>query len=353
MFKKLQDNQSGAALMIVLFIVILVSIVGTTMLATTTYGLKAVEMTKQEQAEFYRAEGAIEIVMAEMEAYTNNDKRGPYAYLKEMTNINPRIINIGGKSVKVEILAPENSNNVNPGTKEQSVTVTLKANYELDSNVTRIVKFNVNVTTEGLSHTRDVYNLANYQEFIDTTKNNKNDRLYDESILGGIEIEDYTNIYNSLGTLKPQNNTIDFIGNDDVKNKDFIFSDGLTRVEDIVLEGKNHPIIIPENSVVYVNKIDLGGSGNSTQIVVNGALIVDELVHGGSSIITINSGMIVKKGIPSTSGFNINSENPTGISCKLLETACTVIDGFNSSNNYTSSIDTDPTKIIFSTDRDR
>ena len=53
-------------LILILFVVVFLSIVGTTLLNTTTYNLKTVVKNKSEQEEFYRAEGALEVVLTEM-----------------------------------------------------------------------------------------------------------------------------------------------------------------------------------------------------------------------------------------------------------------------------------------------
>ena len=65
------SNQRGAALILILFVVVFLSIVGTTLLNTTTYNLKTVVKNKSEQEEFYRAEGALEVVLTEMAHYVD------------------------------------------------------------------------------------------------------------------------------------------------------------------------------------------------------------------------------------------------------------------------------------------
>ena len=64
-------NQKGAAL-IFIFLYIFLGIVGASLLNTTTYSTKTVVNNKEEQQEFYRAEGALEIMLNEMTNYKDN-----------------------------------------------------------------------------------------------------------------------------------------------------------------------------------------------------------------------------------------------------------------------------------------
>ena len=56
-------SQSGAALILVLFVVLFLSIVGTAILNATTYSMKSVVKNESEEAEFYRLEGALDLVL--------------------------------------------------------------------------------------------------------------------------------------------------------------------------------------------------------------------------------------------------------------------------------------------------
>lgn len=326
--------------MIVLFIVVLVSIVGTAMLSTTTYGLQNVVKTTKEQEEFYRAEGAIEIVLSEMSNYKNasTGSSGPFAYLKEVTGT--RSYHIGGKDVRVDILLPNNFSTLTPSASIKSVNVTLEARYMDNSSLIRKVALNIDYSANPLTETKNANNIYNYNAFLGTNKG-----TYDRTKFGPITITNYDTIVSSLAS----GNTIDSIDKHDLdRYEEYIFSSGVTRIETIRLSGKNKKIIIPNDAIVYVKEIDLKGSGQNTQIVVNGALIVDELHHGGSSILEVNSGIIVRNAHADSNAFEINGD-AKGISCSLLPVACQQLNGTQTKNQYTSTIQ--PASLNFSTNR--
>ncbi|AYA78266.1 hypothetical protein DOE78_24265 [Bacillus sp. Y1] len=340
MIQRCKGNESGAALMIVLFIVVLVSIVGTAMLSTTTYGLQNVVKTKKEQEEFYRAEGAIEIVLSEMSNYKNasTGNSGPYAYLKEVTGT--RSYNIGGKDVRVDILLPSNFSTLTPSATTKSVSVTLEARYKDNSVLIRKVALNIDYSANPLTETKNAYNIYNYDAFLGANKG-----TYDRTKFGPITILNYDTIVSSLAS----GNTIDSIDKHDLeRDMDYTFPSGVTRIQTIRLSGKNTKIIIPNDAIVYVKEMDLKGSGQNTQIVVNGVLIVDELHHGGSSILQVNSGIIVRNAHADSNAFEITGEGK-GISCSLLEVACQQINGTQTKDQYTSIIQ--PSSLNFSTNR--
>lgn len=340
MIQRIKGNDSGAALMIVLFIVVLVSIVGTAMLSTTTYGLQNVVKTKKEQEEFYRAEGAIEIALSEMSNYKNSStgSSGPFAYLKEVPGT--RSYSIGGKDVRVDVLLPSNFSTLTPSATTKSMNVTLEARYKNDSVLVRKVSVNIDYTANPLTETKNANNIYNYNSFLGANKG-----TYDRTKFGPITISNYDTIVSSLAS----GNTIDSIDKHDVdRYEEYIFPSGVTRIQTIRLSGKNKMIIIPSNSIVYVKEIDLKGSGENTQIVVNGALIVDELYHGGNSILEVNSGLIVRNAYADSNAFSITGATK-GISCSLLPVACQQINGTQTKNQYTSTIQ--PASINFSTKR--
>lgn len=324
--------------MIVLFIVVLVSIVGTAMLSTTTYALKNVQDSKLEQQEFYRAEGALEIVMTQMENYKNDNESGPLAYLQEEPRTS--VYNIGGKEIKVEItIEPKDISTI-----PSNILVTLKAQYSgAQSKVSRNLEFTIINSAVKLGRTVNKYNLWNIDEFTKTVGNDdKGD--YDPNILGEISEEDYKDIVDSLDKLPvaTPSGTID--GNY------YIFPKGVTKVNSISLSGNKEKIKIPADSIVYVKELNLQGSGNSTQVIVDGALIVDKLIHTAKSELIINSGIIVKEAIAQSRNFKIEG-NPQGISCDLLEAACTKINDSVTSSEYSSIIDSNSNTIKFSTER--
>ena len=61
-------SQSGAALLLVLFAVLLFSMTGSVLLNTTTYSLKTNVKNEIIQGEFYPSEGAIDLVLDDMKS---------------------------------------------------------------------------------------------------------------------------------------------------------------------------------------------------------------------------------------------------------------------------------------------
>ena len=85
-YSKYVKSQSGAALILVLFAVLFLSITGAVLLNATTYSLQSNEKNEEIQEEFYLSEGALEIeinkLVNEMSNYKNSDgEEGPYFYL--------------------------------------------------------------------------------------------------------------------------------------------------------------------------------------------------------------------------------------------------------------------------------
>ncbi len=64
------NNERGATVLLTLFIVLFVSIVGVALLNTTFYGQKINKVALAEQQEFYRLEGAIEMMLFEMDKFS-------------------------------------------------------------------------------------------------------------------------------------------------------------------------------------------------------------------------------------------------------------------------------------------
>ena len=61
--KKYVNSQSGAALILVLFVVLFLSITGSVLLNATTYSMKSIDRNEIEEAEFYLLEGALDLAL--------------------------------------------------------------------------------------------------------------------------------------------------------------------------------------------------------------------------------------------------------------------------------------------------
>jgi hypothetical protein len=107
-------RQNGSALIYVLFILVFVGIVATAMLTTVTYGQRNIVKNEQVQSQFYRAEGAFEIILAVMESYEDPDvpaENGPYFYIKNVIAPSKTYeYTIGGQKVGIvgEVMTLEN-----------------------------------------------------------------------------------------------------------------------------------------------------------------------------------------------------------------------------------------------------
>lgn len=345
MFQRFIKNQSGAALMIVLFVVVLVSIVGTAMLSSTTYGLQNVVKTTKEQEEFYRAEGALEIVLTEMANYENSStgNNGPYGYLKEL-NSNTKSYKIGDKDLKVKVSSKEINSS--------RIEVTLESHYEETnrSNLSRIMKFQIDIKTEELAGTDKVYNYevpqGNIEKRIPTNiglpvSNKLKSTTYDTIIR-----EIYNNTNQDNYTFKSVNN-IDLQGN----GNNYTFqvnptNKEITKINLIKISGQGITVKIPAGVIVHADLVDLNGMGNNSQLIIEGVLITNRIEHGGNSRIKILSGLIAKTAWANSNSFTVDTTGAKGIDCTLIPTACRYINGERESE---STIDS--SSIIFSTTR--
>jgi hypothetical protein len=344
MTQRIKGNESGVALMIVLFIVVLVSVVGTAMLSTTTYGLQNVVKIKKEQEEFYRAEGAIEIVLTEMANYKNSNtgSSGPFAYLKDMTN-STKIYPIGEKNVQVQITTdPVNLSSIMPDSSAKTVKLKLEANY-VDTNqtvITRKINFDVKVTADALTKTKTAYGYVAPGHFEEKNQ-------FKPGLRTSINAIDYQKVITELGiNWASYTNSL---GPNEIKNGDtYIFPAGITTLSSIAINGGNEIIKIPKGSIVYVQSISIGGSGNAlSQLIIDGALITESITHNGNSIVTVNSGIIAKT-YNGTANYEVDGEGK-GIECTDIKNACSIINGTTTSNTYQSTLDS--STIKFSTNR--
>jgi hypothetical protein len=84
-------KEGGSALLYLLFLIAFVGIVGAVMLTTVTQGQRNIVKSQAEQTQFYRAEGAIEIVLKIMEEYEKE-----VVYISPKNPAEPETINESG-----------------------------------------------------------------------------------------------------------------------------------------------------------------------------------------------------------------------------------------------------------------
>ncbi|MGS2777290.1 hypothetical protein ACVBAX_07920 [Robertmurraya sp. GLU-23] len=327
MFDNLRRNQSGAALMIVLILVVIVSIVGTSMLATTTYGLKNIVKTTKEQEEFYRAEGAIEIVLNEMANYQGKEGNGPLAYLQEKSNV--ANYSIGEKNVEVSLSTNIDPDNVKSG---DTIELTLGAKYtnEQESQLSRVVKVDITVDNKMDSPFKQPYNFVD-----DDDLNYKYDKDSEHQIkipMQETELKIYEDVLIDYGVVWPETDKKGNKTSYSIEEMKEIIEDQSdpSKTETLIFDtldmsGNSDPTItIPENKRVFIKNVILRGSANKDQIVIKGALIVDILDFNGNSIINVHSGIVINEVAGQSKRFKVYSEldEATGISCELMKVTC-------------------------------
>ena len=345
MFQRFVKNQSGAALMIVLFVVVLVSIVGTAMLSSTTYGLQNVVKTTKEQEEFYRAEGALEIVITEMANYENSitGNNGPYGFLTELTS-STRSYKIGDKDLKVKVSSKE----INPNRLE----VTLESQYAdiNQSHLNRMVEFQIDITTKELARTDKIYNYEIPQGNIEKRIPNN----IGLPVTNKLKSTTYDTIISEIYNNKNQDNysfrtvnNVDLQGN----GNNYTFQVNptrkeITKINLIKISGQGVTVKIPAGAIVHADLVDLRGMGNNSQLILEGVLMTNRIEHGGNSRIKLLSGLIAKTAWANSNSFTVDSTEAKGIDCTLIPTACRYING---EREYHSTIDS--SSIKFSTTR--
>ncbi|MFZ0446544.1 MAG: hypothetical protein WAM95_18335 [Bacillus sp. (in: firmicutes)] len=343
-------SQSGAALLLVLFAVLFLSITGSVLLNTTTYSLKTNEKNEKIQGEFYSIEGAIDLVLDDMNSYKGNyvqiklkDKNGdpitvqevgPYFYLKdklkEKTSLELTKM-IGGRNVDITIT---NSN------KKEYKEKCLKKDEGIEicatiiahgTNVSRLLELKVQKDEEPSlkgSSTNTLNKIIYYNGNFNFNGSQSHDEL---DVKGNSEKsnEVYVTTLKNIGYqgITYDNNwTIDYSHN---------FSTGPYNPNKIDYKNKHTTLTIPKGKTVFVKNVDLNGGeiiidgilvvvdfnmNGNPNVIVNGALIVTSNlnINGGGNgyAMVINSGIIANN--MSTNGKNNFGGEGKGIDCSLL-----------------------------------
>ena len=126
--KRYLKSQSGAALILILFVVLFLSITGALILNVTTYSQKSIVKNVAEEKEFYLAEGALDLALYKIKEYDG----GPFLYLASPSTNKDLFFSINDTNdTKVRI-----KNIVN---KDSEISATLSASYtdSSKSNLTR------------------------------------------------------------------------------------------------------------------------------------------------------------------------------------------------------------------------
>lgn len=103
-------EENGSALLYILFLIALIAIVGSVMLTTVTQGQRNVVKSEGDLTHFYKAEGALEIIIADLKA----NKGDAWSELESYINSreDPIELSIGGDSVFINVVPDSGESSV-------------------------------------------------------------------------------------------------------------------------------------------------------------------------------------------------------------------------------------------------
>ncbi|MDT8859512.1 hypothetical protein N0O92_04645 [Alkalihalobacillus sp. MEB130] len=352
--KTLLSSQYGGALVTVLVVIVLFSIAAPMLVKVTVHSKNSIETNVETQEEFYRAEGALRLVLHEMESYRGNhvdlldgngnvvkdgagneiqiQQVGPYFYLQD--GVIPSSKVIGERTVKVDITKIEIDS--------ETYKATLKANYaDGPSIVARELTVTVKKEQRPIIEQSGQF-LSGPIRYTSSFEYGQNSRhTHDElnvfennKVLSTIKLDEILQYLNYTPT-----NAWNYNQNLKISSS-HTFSQG--RHYPISIGGTGNStgtVRVPSNSIVFAKKVEYGGVGNNEdtliidgiliaedfslagnpRVEVNGALIVlDQFSRtgGGNNDFVVNSGMIAKKF--QTTGNQRYSGEAKGISCSLI-----------------------------------
>lgn len=326
--KRYLESQSGAALILVLFVVLFLSVTGALLLNVTTYSQKSIVNNAAEEKEFYLAEGALDLAL-----HTIKDSvEGPFLYLLSLSTNKDLFFSINSlNDTKVSI-----KDVVING---WEITATLSASYSdpSKSNIKRDIKILVESGT-ALLENPIIYTSKTYGSGGASKHENRPDHIGEIKI----DADTYNAIFKAFqkeglnkGDKSLTKNEQLIIGKE-VKDKDEIIiinekikynnlndeKDGLIHVksgsylEFDTLNMKNGATLkIDKGAIVVGNLIDINSA--KANIIIDGVLVVDKLEGHTQLDITINSSLIAKEYIVNNhlnvdgtgSGINLNDYN--------------------------------------------
>ncbi|MCT8137494.1 hypothetical protein H1D32_06905 [Anaerobacillus sp. CMMVII] len=325
MINKYIQSQTGGSLILVLFIMLFLSIIGTMLLNQTFYSQQTITKNAVVQAEFYKAEGAIDLMIDEMNNFVenppvqfleyadgtpvldNNNERipivrsGPFYYLYYGE---PRVreFTIGGDTIEVAIVDIV-SEGLSDERKKYDYTLVASLKSSPEVNVTREVTMTTVVedktgiiriikegdeefiypTFPGNLGERINYlvsrNLANNTPNWEQNSKKPNDPT--------VTLADFLTFY---GLKSIPNNLPNYPNNPLVYNPE-----GTIRLyNELTGSGGNLNLVIKPGNLTYANKVEFTGCGNST-VEISGVLIANEVIFQGSCNYKISGGIIANQ----------------------------------------------------------
>ena len=311
--RKYVQSQSGAALILVLFVVLFISITGTVLLNATTYSMNTTVENEAVEGEFYRLEGALNLVLDnlfETQGYNggteplldnrgnqvfapdgvtrlNINKKGIYFFIEDYLANNIKDskykgvfdnINIAGEQIQYQL----------GGTKSGNVyNVELSASFVSNPSMSRKIDLKIPLPPKPVENyvggtvSRGDY-IQSPTNLNDNTFIHKNQKpKFIGNYIGGISFEEKKNKY---GLSIPKSLLTNLTPATNIQNSPAYFNQ---------ITGSNKTTItIPKNKVVYANS--LNWNGNNRTLIVEGTLIIDNFDIQGSSKVEIkNTGTII------------------------------------------------------------
>jgi len=327
MINKYMQSQSGAALILILFVVLFLSIVGTVLLNTTTYSQKSIVNNFALEKEFYLAEGALDIVLNDIynnPALYNELKMMDLTSYREMFESTPgnyKKIGSTPMSVKLKKIS-ENTD---------SLTVELTAGYANNGKKDRVLEVEIlNPIGDVSSHT------IFYSGGVDPLKFPSTNGKKTHALILGVETADviyyeniYQNFYNYFITERKGGNPKKLDFSKKVENKALIIPENSTEgsvfIFDDDISTSNVDITITANTIVFFDgKLSQNGQANFN-IEKGAILLVNNLVvvNGNNAINNVDGALVVNSFSASSNGLGINmnvdiGEN-AGIKCGIID----------------------------------
>lgn len=309
-------SQRGGSLILVLLIIVILSITGTIMLNQTLYSKKTIIANAAVQAEFYGAEGSLDLFLHDL----GETQEEIYAYLEDYINAEGLSHNspyeIGGEEYNVSIVAtyhegtPTQVNNAE--TKIDTITAVVTAQSVVNPKISRVLKLNANKTTAKTLNKKPVFNPGkslNYHSSNGDLENDSRIVIPDSSISKYEDKAIFDGPYNFFKQTLINRGKLD-------KSSDTyhpIMTGYYTEIDPPGSHGNN--MYIPKDNIVVVESLRFRGGNN---INVKGLLIVKKIDGNANMTFTITSGILVDEVVKgSSSNWTINGV-AEGIDCRLL-----------------------------------
>jgi hypothetical protein len=326
MVNKYAQSQVGGSLILVLFIILFLSIIGTAMLNQTFYSQKSIVKNAEVQAEFYKAEGAIDLLLFEMNGFVehppvlflnyedgepvldeNNEqvpivRSGPYYYL-DFGAPRLREFTIGGEIFEVSITNIEHKD---LGENQKQYDFTLVSKSKSSPSFTREV-----IMTTIIEEKSGIIDIIDPGEeaypYFPPFPGNANERI---NYLNSKNVHSNAPTWDAAANkpINPNTNWESFLTFYGLKNNipvllpsyssnspsnPFKLSDNIYMYDSITGSGTNLNLVIDKGNLTFARTVEFTGCGNGN-IEISGVLIAETVSLQGSCNYIISGGIITK-----------------------------------------------------------